>query len=197
MEQQDIADSIARLTQSGYKPHPSSIILTLPPYEQTKKDMMDGLVYFLHDKAQWQPEYDNVARWLSDNQGKGLLCVGDCGRGKSLITMRIIPILLHFYMGKVIKPYDANEMNTCIDKIKKEHIVIIDDIGTENMISTFGNKRAAFPEVVDAAEKNGILLIVSTNLSSGMLREKYGERVLDRMLGLMRAVKFTGRSMRT
>ena len=31
---------------------------------------------------QWLPEYDEIADWMSDTQGKGLLLMGSCGRGK-------------------------------------------------------------------------------------------------------------------
>ena len=48
--------------------------------------LMRGLAYSIGPTAQWLPEYDQVAEWLADNHGKGLMCIGDCGRGKTVIT---------------------------------------------------------------------------------------------------------------
>ena len=53
--------------------------------------LMKGLAYAIGPTAQWLPEYDGVVEWLADNQGKGLMCIGDCGRGKTVITRDILP----------------------------------------------------------------------------------------------------------
>ena len=60
--------------------------------------LMRGLVYILGETAQWLPEYDEVAEWLADNQGKGLMLIGDCGRGKTIITQQIMPLLFQHYL---------------------------------------------------------------------------------------------------
>ena len=44
-------------------------------------------------KIEWLPEYEEVAAWMCDNKGKGLLLSGDCGRGKSNIVMFAIASL--------------------------------------------------------------------------------------------------------
>ena len=40
------------------------------------------------------PEYDEVIDWMHDTRGVGLLFIGDCGRGKSIITTGLVPVLL-------------------------------------------------------------------------------------------------------
>ena len=55
--------------------------------------LMQGLAYAIGPDVEWLPEYEEVARWLSDNQGKGLLCIGNCGRGKTVITRDVLPLL--------------------------------------------------------------------------------------------------------
>ena len=84
----------------------------------------------------------------------------------------------------------------------------MDDIGTENLSVKYGEKRLAFAELTDEAEKKGKLLILTTNLSIDELREKYGERtvdrlraitktvLVDRLRAITKTVLFTGESLR-
>ena len=72
----------------------------------------------------------------------------------------------------------------------------IDDIGTEDNLNSYGNKRMPFAELCDAAEKKGKLLILTTNLSIDELTQRYGDRVVDRLIATTKAVPFTGDSLR-
>ena len=137
-----------------------------------------------------------MAKWLENNEGKGLLLYGDCGQGKSLLSRFILPAILLQYHNKVVTSFDVQEMNTRLDAVLMKKIVSLDDIGTEAMINDFGNKRMAFAEIVDQAEKKGKLLIISTNLNKDKLIEMYGERVFDRLCKLTKRILFTGKSMR-
>lgn len=49
---------------------------------------------------------------------------------------------------------------------------------------------------MDAAEKQGKLLLLTSNLSAAELMKKYGERTLDRLRALTKCVIFKGKSMR-
>ena len=49
---------------------------------------------------------------------------------------------------------------------------------------------------MDNAEKNGNLVIVSTNLDREGLENLYGSRVIDRIRSTMIAIPFNGKSMR-
>lgn len=161
----------------------------------SKSLLWRGLNYFT-GKAEWLPEYEEVANWLSGNDGRGLLCYGNCGRGKSLICWKIIPLLLNHYCRKIVACYDAQQMNADIDAVKAKHIIYIDDVGTENLSVKFGEKRLAFCEIVDEAEKRGKLLILTTNLSLNEITLKYGERTMDRLVAITTRVKFKGESLR-
>ncbi len=178
-----------------------------------------GLQYYLGDRAKWLPAYDEVADWLSDNQGKGLLCVGLYGLGKTLICQYILPVIIHRYTNKVPNCYTAIEMTRQIDDILKKSLVFIDDVGTEPIeINTYGVRRVPFNELCDACERRGSLLVLNTNLRTDMERlkedspagrrgdpdprrspsfeERYGLRTLDRLRALTRLVVFSGQSMR-
>lgn len=158
-----------------------------------------ALEYFLAKdgtKAQWLPEYDRVAEWLTDNQGKGLFLYGNCGRGKSLLCRQVIPAILLHACRKVVKIYDMQEMNHKLDEVLTKGIISLDDIGSEEMMIKYGERRLAFAEIMDAAEKSGKIVIVSTNLTSDQIRSQYGDRVLDRIKAITTRVLFKGDSLR-
>lgn len=167
---------------------------------RAKKKLQDAMEYALSLEGRhlvWLPQYDEVADWLEDNEGRGLLLYGSCGLGKTLITRyAIIPILLKF-AGKVISSYDMVDLQKNADEIISKHLLALDDIGTEETYSMYyGQKRSVFSEIVDAAEKGNKLLLMTTNLSAETLMEKYQPRTFDRLLALTKRIEFKGASFR-
>lgn len=155
--------------------------------------------YFLSaDKIKtiWRKEYDQVANWLANNEGRGLFLWGDCGLGKSLLGRYIIPAILLKCCRKVVNVYNVSEMNLKTDEILRRQFISLDDIGTEEMVNVYGNRRLAFAEIMDVVEKQSKLVIISTNLNKEALIEKYGFRVYDRIIGTTRRVRFEGESLR-
>lgn len=192
MEQIDFKKTLEDLKVTGFNPLPNVVNITVP---DAKNVLWRGLNYFT-ENAEWLPEYEEITNWLSDNKGRGLLCYGNCGRGKSLICWKIIPLLLNHYCRKLVSCYDAQQMNADIDAVKAKHIIYIDDVGTENLSVKFGEKRLAFCEIVDESEKRGKLLILTTNLSLNEISQKYGERTMDRLTAITTRVLFKGESLR-
>lgn len=88
-------------------------------------------------------------------------------------------------------------MNKNIDEVLKKPIISLDDIGTEEISVHFGEKRMAFAEIIDSAEKHNKLVIVSTNYNGSKLRELYGDRIIDRIKSITFSVLFSGDSLRT
>lgn len=193
MDKRLIQEARAMLEGTGY-PRTSFVNFKIP---DAKTHLMDGIKYFCEDDAVWVEDYNLVAEWLSDNKGKGLMMVGNCGTGKTLIGSKIIPLLLYHYCSKLMTfQYAAQEINAKADEIMQHKIVYLDDIGREKMLNSYGNKRWVFPEIVDDADRKGKLLIISTNLDSKHLAEKYDDRTMDRLRSLTRIVPFTGKSLR-
>ena len=193
MERLNFADTVERLRATGFNPSPDVVRVAIP---DAKARLADGLKYYLGDKAEWLPCYDEVAEWLTNNEGRGLLCYGSCGLGKTVICGNVLPVLLNHYHRKIVASWEAAQMNHDIDAVKANHIIYIDDIGTEGEAVKYGERRMALPEIVDAAEKKGKLLILTTNLSLRELKDKYGERTTDRLKAITRQVLFTGNSFR-
>ncbi|MEG1644021.1 MAG: hypothetical protein RR293_07760 [Bacteroidales bacterium] len=158
-----------------------------------------GFKYFLakeNKPYKYNPAYKEIAEWLSDNKGKGLIMEGECGLGKSLLGKLILPTILFHYCNKIVGVYDTNFLNANIDEVLKECIISLDDIGTEDVSVNYGNRRLAFAELMDEAEKTGKLVIISTNLTADEIASKYGERVRDRIRACCKRVTFKGKSNR-
>ena len=187
-----IGDVIEKLKLSdfGYR-LPNRVYINIG---NARERLGNALRYFCGQDAKWLPEYEEVSEWLTDNKGKGLLLIGDCGRGKTLITTMILPILLQ-RLNRVVNIYDAPDLNTKTRDIFGKHIIVIDDLGTESTME-YGEKKAVFANLIDQAEKRGKLLIVTTNLSSDELSGKYGVKTVDRFFSCCRIIKFSGESLR-
>lgn len=176
---------------------PSSLVsIGIPDAQNVLKECFS---YFLSAQGKtfvWQPEYEEVATWLAGNQGRGLFLYGDCGRGRSFLARYVLPAIILNYMQKVVSVYDVQQMNRNLDEVLTKHIISLDDIGTEEVSMQYGNRRFAFAEVMDAAEKYGKLVIISTNLCRDEIVRRYGERVFERIISMTRRIEFKGKSMR-
>ena len=144
----------------------------------------------------WLPQYDQIAEWLEDNKGRGLLLYGSCGLGKTFLTRYVIPAIILKYHNKVVHSFDMTELNKEPDKVLAKHLIAIDDIGTEDISIRFGEKRSVVPEILDAAEKYGKLLLLTSNLGGEDLIKKYGNRTFDRILAVTKRIEFNGKSFR-
>lgn len=189
---------LSQMRDTGYPQEIDRVQISIPNAE---KRLRGGLQYVVNMKsgcnAEWnEHNYRPIVDWMTDNKGKGLLMFGGCGLGKSVIGMYILPLLIKDVHKKVVNIFSAQELNKKIDEILKLHIIYIDDIGTEDNLNSYGNKRMPFAELCDDAEKKGKLLILTTNLSIDELTERYGDRVVDRLIATTKAVPFTGDSLR-
>lgn len=189
---------VSQMRDTGYPQEIDRVQISIPNAE---KRLRGGLQYVVNMKsgcnAEWnERNYRPIVDWMTDNKGKGLLMFGGCGLGKSVIGMYILPLLIKDVHKKVVNIFSAQELNKKIDEILKLHIIYIDDIGTEDNLNSYGNKRMPFAELCDDAEKKGKLLILTTNLSIDELTERYGDRVVDRLIATTKAVPFIGDSLR-
>lgn len=155
-----------------------------------------GIRHFFGSDAVWLDEYEQVAEWLSNNEGRGLLCVGNCGRGKSVICQQVLPIIFKHWHGLVVNTITAIELNEKFNEYRQYKILSIDDIGTEPVANHYGEKRNYIQEIIDEAERKQKLLILSTNLSEDELKTKYDIRTMDRLRKLTTPVVFAGESLR-
>ena len=179
--------------------------------------LMRGLAYAIGPTAQWLPEYDAVADWLADNNGKGLMCIGDCGRGKTIITRDILPLVFKNYIQihdaqtdywfhPVYNYFQAKELKSRWDEIVRGKIICIDDVGTEPIAKVYGETHNYFSELVDLCNDRDKLLICSTNLTHAQLfgveedgivyPARCDQRTFSRLVGNTVRVYFEGEDLR-
>lgn len=189
---------ISQMRDTGYPQEIDRVQISIPNAEKRLRGCLQYVVNMKSGcNAEWnEHNYRPIVDWMTDNKGKGLLMFGGCGLGKSVIGMYILPFLIKDVHKKVVNIFSAQELNKKIDEILKLHIIYIDDIGTEDNLNSYGNKRMPFAELCDDAEKKGKLLILTTNLSIDELTERYGDRVVDRLIATTKAVPFIGDSLR-
>ncbi len=164
--------------------------------ENSKQELINAMTYFLGQKFKWLPEYNDVAEWLGDNQGRGLFLFGANGRGKTILAKMVIPAIILNRYRLIVKAFDSQLMNSELEKILKLRAVSLDDVGTEDVRVDYGERRWAFPEIMDASEKRGNLVIITSNLDAKAIELKYGLRTIDRIKATCKRVVFDGRSMR-
>lgn len=157
---------------------------------------MSGFLNMQGRLMQWLPEYEEVAAWLGDNKGRGLFLFGDCGRGKSLLCRYVLPAILLSHCHKVVSVFNMQEANSNLDEVLSKRIISLDDVGTESVSIQFGRRRMAFAEIMDAAEKDNKLLIISSNLNADEIIRYYDTRVLDRLKATTLRIPFQGHSLR-
>lgn len=170
--------------------------ICIPDAKAKLQDMMAYLVRAKGGNMTWNPAYNEVADWLTNSRGKGLLIHGNIGLGKSLLVRQAIPYLIFYHHNLIFDVYDYFDINTNLDKLIHRRLIALDDIGREDVKSEYGTYRSAFAEIMDAAEKNNNLVIASTNLDQNALKDKYGVRTLDRIVSTMTRIPINGKSYR-
>lgn len=187
---------LERMRSHGMPVPGDNVLISLPNAKQILAATMQNVLQFEGKEMQWLKAYDEVAEWLTDNKGLGLFMFGSCGLGKSVLARYVLPAILLQAQNKVVSVYDMNTLNANIDVALTKKIVCLDDVGTEEMSVKYGERRLAFAEIMDTAEKNNNLVIVTSNLAMDDLRQRYGDRVLDRIKATTKRVLFTGKSFR-
>jgi DNA replication protein DnaC len=172
--------------------------------------------YFIDDRVRWEvpeaadffsrmatrlsmqilKEYGPVIDWMVNNKGQGIVMYGSNGRGKSLIAHKILPPFFDLCLSKVVKCYQATEINENLNDILTRKMLIIDDMGTEDQRIVYGERKWAIPEIVDRAEQRENLLVITTNLTPEAIEKKYGIRTRERIRALCLPVLFRGDSLR-
>lgn len=183
-------------TEGNHTPSPR-FRFSIPNAREELEKAMGVVLSRMGEKLVWLPEYDKVAEWLTNNNGKGLMLYGNCGRGKSLLVRYAIPAIFRGICQRIVTVVGCGSQQVNIDEILRRKFIALDDIGTEVERMDFGTRRNIVVEVINKAQDNSdIMLIMSTNLSGDAIRDKYGDRIFDRIKYLCHRVPFNGNSLR-
>lgn len=131
------------------------------------------------DTYEHLPAYDEIIDWMVDTRGRGLMLMGECGLGKSTILNYVIPAIFRTKTNKVLRSVPAKELGEIDRNIAP--FILIDDLGTESIKNDYGTKIDAVADAISYAEDSSKTLLITTNLASKALKERYDERTLDRL----------------
>lgn len=162
---------------------------------------------------------ERVAKWLSDpNKRPGLLLYGGVGTGKTTLLQAIVYVinticakekdsnnrLIETLNGKPIAIVKAKEIvkasfidTNAYDLMTSTTLLAIDELGVEPVESKlFGNTSEPIVDLLCERYDRQRCTLISTNLSSEIIQERYGRRVSDRFNEMFTAVPFTAESFR-
>ena len=153
-----------------------------------------------------------MAEWLTTNDHRFcLLLCGRCGNGKSTLVKAFQNLLnllgLRDEYGNAIgfTIVDAREIAwMCRDRhqewraLSRRNMLAIDDIGTEPVeIQDYGNHLNPVIDLFYKRYDEQLFTIITTNLTPKEIRERYGERIADRLNEMAFRIVFDNDTYRT
>jgi DNA replication protein DnaC len=148
--------------------------------------------------------------WLASKRYHSLLLMGGVGTGK---TAMLTALFCHFKSCKPDTVLGCGEVisGVMIDSAKKiakydeeqqrsacqAGVLLIDDFGMEpSVVKTYGTVSTPLVDVLCERYERRRPTIISTNLDMEALKERYGERLYDRMCEVYGRIAFNFKSFR-
>lgn len=137
----------------------------------------------------------------------GLLIYGEPGNGKTFVSAAIankllddmVPVIcisINSLLSRIKETFNSwgkEAEDTIIKSLSNADLLIIDDLGTEQ--ATEWSKTKIY-NIIDSRYRNGLPLIISTNVALAELENKYDKRTYDRLLEMCTPIKNDGLSIR-
>lgn len=187
----------------------NELILT----DDFKANLRTLMHYFLKDYRFYQQE--NLSQHTEPNLSKGLLIVGHWGNGKSTI-MQVFHKVFKGVKGAGFRFKNTNdivsEFEFCENASQKEEFFkplenftyCFDDILTERIASNYG-KNDLLKTILETRCNKKIKTYITCNYPKGdhtieglhkEIRNRYGDRVSDRIYEMFNIIEFKGKSFR-
>lgn len=145
-----------------------------------------------------------VAEWVHSRQTCGLLICGEVGNGKTtmvealtnLYAVRCNKLMTCITALRLADLY-RNGDTSAIDAVKDTSMLAIDDLGTEAVgVKSWGNEISPVTDVIYHRYARRMFTVVTTNMATFQIRERYGDRIADRFREMMTVVPFLDKSYR-
>ncbi|MCM1220091.1 MAG: AAA family ATPase [Lachnospiraceae bacterium] len=154
----------------------------------------------------------DAAQWLSNPQGSpGLLLCGLYGNGKTTLAKAIQRFIgwiteevLGYSSRKRIRFMKAKEICRLAkanpqeyEKLFSEELLIIDELGEEaKEIMTYGSIETPMVDLISERYDSRLFTIITTNLQTNEIKDKYGARIYDRFSEMLTSIVFENDSYR-
>lgn len=173
--------------------------------EEVKKIVIeDGMERFFPGAVERQVKY--LSLWLRGESFLGKTTAflwGHVGTGKTTLLRAITRVIEH--RNKVVHLFSAAELAdmaaTAADRFQVEKDAVflgVDDLGEEpEKILNFGTPIYPIRTLLEKRYSSLFPTFLSSNLTPEEVRERYGERVADRLGQMAFSIKFQGESLRT
>lgn len=156
--------------------------------------------------------FAQVVAWIDNPRPKGLLLRGLTGRGKTILMRSLYRYIcghrLVLWDGKHARSDSAfvsarqlaegwKDNRIAYNNTIQATILFVDDIGAEpEMSNDYGNKLNVVADCMETRSEIPCITFATTNLRR--VSDKYDDRVVSRMVGMLQAVNFPGdRDLRT
>lgn len=147
-----------------------------------------------------------ISKWLVKHDCPGLLLYGYCGIGKTTMLKSLFDVLnigrgydkVIFITASDIYDYIKNEdMQGRYKQLESVPVLLIDDIGCEpERCLVYGTHREPIRDLLLTRYDRLLITVVTTNLDDAKIKDRYGERVSDRLGEVFDKLTFTGTSYR-
>ncbi len=135
---------------------------------------------------------------------KGLLIHGSYGTGKTKMcqTLEHVMHTVENKFLKIVSAYDLQriyerQLDEEIEILRKRELLVIDDIGVESVETRYyGNTSEPFKDLFYYRYQENKTTIITTNLTHKELKERYGDRIYDRMIEVLNDIVLDGKSKR-
>lgn len=155
-------------------------------------------------------DLQTIAKLYPHNKKRCIVISGGTGNGKTYLAGCFAAQLLERGMSVVaLTAFAANnrflKYHTTFDEKKANHLdplldctlLVLDDLGTESILKNVTTEYLY--QVINERNTSGKLTLLTTNLTSNLILDRYGERIYSRLFdkSLSYAVTFTGKDIRS
>lgn len=139
-----------------------------------------------------EPYIKKIAEWLTAPETPGLIIFGVVGNGKTTLMNAVAGVVNNLGDGSAanwLTTIDAMRLaslaNTDEEKMRdyiRKPLLAVDDLGAEqDTIKSYGNILNPAVELLLYRYQYRLPTLLTSNLKPGEIRERYGDRVADRM----------------
>ncbi len=207
------------MRQALLRSRPITTRFRLPMTKEQAVEMLRGAIMaevaqrhrHYTESSELTSQIEQMAQWLTSPQGKFcmLLC-GTCGNGKTTFVKALQALLNLLELTDAdnercgFQIMDAKDIAwMCRDerpawqRLCRRKMLAIDDLGTEpTEVQEYGNRMNPVIDLFYKRYDMQLFTIITTNLLPDEIRQKYGDRVADRLNEMACRIVFENESYR-